>query len=504
MKNKKQDKSQFSLVVAFLYLSVSAFIFGQYLYIHKGRESFPKVSSPFMTDESVKESLGLFSSLSNHEGSASSFMWLMLLILSFWSVRLFITVLRKVEIKKNKGFLISRFFLLASIFLLTYAEYLAKGKPFLAIGPLLPAGELSRFFNLDISMWLRRLIDPAVWFYILLILGISITSKPFKKVSKYYILSSLALFFYLLVQVFCMLPFMQKVSIENLEGFTYVIYFLGQAFIILLIDAIGREIFYLKKKENFKKNDLKVIFPSFMLIGAFLVFMLVMGFSFKEEPTKKGLEFLVESSTINKETLEKEERKVKKENISYFVFNWFPNSKEEERKALFSVLSGNESKLEDLKFLINYQSTDIDRKDLSPMMLKADLEFERENKIIFLTPDRVFNMKEHFRRIAKFYMKNPSYLRINNRPVLFIDKSNRFVGDVSLVLEEVIDYVREKEGVTLFLVFDARNLKSIKEINQRNLLAFNGAFVDSKNKEFNKLLKKSLITSSMIYMEVGN
>jgi len=125
--------------------------------------------------------------------------------------------------------------------------------------------------------------------------------------------------------------------------------------------------------------------------------------------------------------------------IDFFAMSWFgPGSASDVTiKNYFSAyLKRNKS---DFKFCLVYQTPYI-------------LPFEKG--VVIIDRDALRLLQNHLLYAADEYFKEPNYLKINNRPVVFIYVSHLLRGDYELALTKTCNVVQQRTGFDIFLVGD--------------------------------------------------
>ncbi|NDV61572.1 hypothetical protein G0Q06_03835 [Puniceicoccales bacterium CK1056] len=103
------------------------------------------------------------------------------------------------------------------------------------------------------------------------------------------------------------------------------------------------------------------------------------------------------------------------------------------------------SALKDFKFTILYET--VADKLLVPYRVKGDLTFELGNEL----EQRFIDSIDY---LAETYFSHPSYLRIDDKPVLIIYVTHQFAGDYKGAIQRLRATIREKHGMELFLIGD--------------------------------------------------
>ncbi|MBI5779680.1 MAG: glycoside hydrolase family 99-like domain-containing protein [Planctomycetes bacterium] len=125
--------------------------------------------------------------------------------------------------------------------------------------------------------------------------------------------------------------------------------------------------------------------------------------------------------------------------IDFFAMNWFgPGSASDVTiKNYFSAYLKRAKS--DFKFCLVYQTPYI-------------LTFEKG--VVIIDHDSLRLLQNHLLYAADEYFKEPNYLKINNRPVVFIYVSHLLRGDYELALTKTCNVVQQRTGLDIFLVGD--------------------------------------------------
>jgi len=135
----------------------------------------------------------------------------------------------------------------------------------------------------------------------------------------------------------------------------------------------------------------------------------------------------------------------KEAGLDFFIFDWWPHNPELRRTI--SQNSKRLSSLGGLRFCFQYESHDLKKPKDSPIVGEGA-------NTIYLTPERIERLKAHWEYMLKNYAKNPQYLKIDNRPVIFVYASRHLVGPVREAILEAREHIRKKLGYDIFLVGD--------------------------------------------------
>ncbi len=131
--------------------------------------------------------------------------------------------------------------------------------------------------------------------------------------------------------------------------------------------------------------------------------------------------------------------------IDFFILDWWAQRSEVRRRVRDFV--ANPETLSGMKFAIQYESGDLKERGDKP-------EPGEDPNIIVMTPERAHRLASHWAFIARNYFKNPSYLRIDKRPVLFVYATRHIVGPVAEAISAARDLVRLQTGEEIFVVGD--------------------------------------------------
>jgi hypothetical protein len=151
----------------------------------------------------------------------------------------------------------------------------------------------------------------------------------------------------------------------------------------------------------------------------------------------------------------------KEAGLDFFVFDWWPKRPAIGRRVYNHVI--RRKALGGLKFALQYESLDL-KED-------GDRSYQNEEaNVAFLTDLRAERLKKHWEYIAMHYMSDENYLRIQNKPVLFVYASRHLVGPVGKAIHDARRYVEERTGHSLFLVGDEVFFNVLKFSQRHGLL----------------------------------
>jgi hypothetical protein len=148
---------------------------------------------------------------------------------------------------------------------------------------------------------------------------------------------------------------------------------------------------------------------------------------------------LDEYTCRNLEIIKQHLKWAKESNIKFFAINWFGPASTSDitvKNYIVSYLSRNQ---EDFHFCLVYQTPYI-------------LPFEKG--VIVINREALQLLQNHFLYIASEYFNEPNYLKINNRPVLFLANSHLFRGEIDLAITKTSNIVQQRTGFNIFLVGD--------------------------------------------------
>lgn len=395
--------------------------------------------------------------------------------------------------------ILSRILLAISFGVFAYGEIVSSGRPILSFGLSLPGSLIARYplfsvLSWNAPFWVGRIFEPSVWFLIILLFYISTYSAINKKSVNLYALSASLLICYLSIQSLFLIPQVASAlsghdvfgcQFETLLG--YFVYLLSQCALIAVLFAAINEVVASDAVDNDVVDDSAVsLAPRLLTVGrAFkLGFVCVLStvffiggfFSSYNKPSilvgsyyyswfpnnwshgyvgrKLKLQItpeLGEYSSNDLAVFRKHLNMAKDAGINFFIMDWWPNRPwvRDNYKNLLSEFDSDGK----FKFAIHYETLDIDDPS-KPSVLPNGIRAQEGENIRFMTPQRADRMKLHWQHIADFYMKHPSYLRVNGRPVLFVYATRHLVGDVANAIREARMHVEKTTGVKLFLVAD--------------------------------------------------
>lgn len=356
--------------------------------------------------------------------------------------------------------------------LFCYSALFSSGRPIAAEGLVSPGSLLTRFLNINVSFWLRRLIEPSLWILILCVIVSAATTKT-RKVAIYYGLAAILLCAIVFFESFLLHPLVQD-SIDLSESFYYWShFFLTASAIILLALAPSVELMSIYRSKSIATSVLSfrgiVIFVFFITSLLGVTGVVAQEFFVKARNPLVGAHYylwfpenwaggyvgkelrpqiaplLGEYSSNDVNTFAQHVSWAKEAGINFFIFDWWPE-RPSFRKRILTYLR-DRSLWDGFKFAIHYETLDLKTAEKSSGT-------EEDANVLVANDDRGNRMKRHWEHIAINFMTDNSYLRIDNRPVLFLYATRHVVGDVAKMINDARDHVRRKTGTELFLVGD--------------------------------------------------
>lgn len=168
----------------------------------------------------------------------------------------------------------------------------------------------------------------------------------------------------------------------------------------------------------------------------------------------KGTPILGEYSSEDQSVISKHIDWASEYGIDFFLMSWWgPNSWED------ITLRNHFLKSEDItyiKFAILYESY-------------GRLKANENGKINFDDPDNKLRLIEDFKYLSKTYFNHEQYLKIDNKPVVFIYLTRVFDGDYKSAITELRAEIR-KEGYELYLIGDQVYWQSPHEESEKELM----------------------------------
>lgn len=342
--------------------------------------------------------------------------------------------------------------------------------PIASVGIFPPGSWTTRFLRVDLPVWFRRLIEPSFFLLLALLMWLNLS---FEERAKRGIVSALLLLF--IVWGFESLFSIPEINAQ-LDGAWLPVLLHGlltEAFLLALLLGFwlgplkGSEVIVVSETQRAKPLKLcasaalsvTLLFATILLWRQFAETRVpryravhyyswfpenwVAGFSGEHFQTPVLPELGKYNSGEN-EVFTRHLDWLDEAGVNVILFDWWPRNPavRKRRDQEISYLKGR-----DISFALHYES-------LALKEVKGEhVEGEGPNDV-FLTPARSAALERDFLQIAEDYMREPKYLRINDRPVLFLYASRHLVGPVSETIENARRAVRLKTGMDLYLVGD--------------------------------------------------
>ncbi|MCB0358889.1 MAG: glycoside hydrolase family 99-like domain-containing protein, partial [Bdellovibrionales bacterium] len=132
--------------------------------------------------------------------------------------------------------------------------------------------------------------------------------------------------------------------------------------------------------------------------------------------------------------------------INLIIFDWWPDRVAVKRRILDNV-HRTDGAWHGMRFAIHYETLDLKTPEKEPR------PGEPANMLV-LDEGRAQRMAKHWEHIARTYMDDPAYFRVDGRPVLFLYATRHVLGDVRRYVAEAREHVLQTTGQRLFLVGD--------------------------------------------------
>ncbi|HQH27374.1 MAG TPA: glycoside hydrolase family 99-like domain-containing protein, partial [Oligoflexia bacterium] len=154
---------------------------------------------------------------------------------------------------------------------------------------------------------------------------------------------------------------------------------------------------------------------------------------------------LGEYDSGNRAVFEQHVAWAKRAGVGFLVFDWWAQRTSIDRR----IRSNIEHLRPDsgMQFSLMYESLELKQSS------KGASSAEPSN-VVYLTRQRAWEMRRHWTYLARTFMAHPSYLKFENRPVLFVYATRHLVGPVAEAVQEARQHVKEKTGLDLYLVGD--------------------------------------------------
>jgi len=375
---------------------------------------------------------------------------------------------------------LSHLIFLLFVGLLCYSEAFSQGRAILSEGILMPGSLVTRSISINIPIWLRRAIEPSMWFLLLLVFTASYDAMSRVGCISYFVAGEVLLGILLLEAAFLIHGgYVARVSEVDSEWLLLGHFELTQTFILVLLIATVAELMRLSYRkwaaksrgvENFR-SDLSWLIP-----GSLIVYVLVLGgfwaaswssqqierlrvgahyYSWFPENWAGGtageymeppiMPLLGHYSSEAGEVFLQHAAWAREAGVDFFVFDWWPRRPEIGKRIYSHVV--RERRLGQMQFALMYESLDLREPDDAIVPGETD-------RVVYLTAERTIRLKKHWEYLAKYYMADESYLRIDGKAVLFIYATRHLVGPVAKGFKEARAHVKDRTGIDLYLVGD--------------------------------------------------
>lgn len=351
------------------------------------------------------------------------------------------------------------------LFLLFYSQWLSEARPVASIGLAMPGSLVTRVLLIDVAPWLRRLMEPAICFYILSIMVAARDSNSSSAYRTYR--SAVIVLVSTLVLESCILGSPHRFAMRATPSIVLLHYLLWQIVILLHAGAILSEVQASQCENPGKRRPVSdLFFP--IAIPIVLLCLLVprevpqhglkIGahyYSWFPENWRAGhigeklipkiLPEMGEYSSGSSKVFRQHTKWAAGAGIDFFIFDWWPERPDIGKRVYRNI--SDPKALNGLKFSLHYEALDL--------KLPGDPEIPiADDGVVFMTKKRAWRMKKHWEYLAKHYMKRAEYLRIDGKAVLYVYASRHLVGPLAKAIREAKEHVRETTGVELFIVGD--------------------------------------------------
>lgn len=352
------------------------------------------------------------------------------------------------------------------LFLLFYGQWLSEARPVAAVGLAMPGSLVTRVLLIDVAPWLRRLLEPALLFYIFS-LFVSARDSNCAAAYKSYRSAILVLLATLALEA-CILGSPHRFAMRVSPSIVMLHFLLWQITIVLHLAALFWEIRVSGTREAAggprRVSDLfaPAAVPLLLLFGLLAqdpyrgaVQIGAHYYSWfpenwyaghigaKLEP--KVLPELGEYKSSRPEVFRQHTQWAAEAGIDFFIFDWWPQRPDIGKRIYQNIR--DPKALNGLKFSLHYEALDL-REPGDPPIPLAD------EGVVFMSRKRAWRMKKHWEYLAKHYMKRPEYLRIDGKAVLYVYASRHLVGPLAKAVREAKDHVLKTTGVELFVIGD--------------------------------------------------
>jgi len=168
----------------------------------------------------------------------------------------------------------------------------------------------------------------------------------------------------------------------------------------------------------------------------------------------KGNSILDEYSSRDQATISKHIDWASDYGIDFFLMSWWGPNSWEDRSIRDYFLKSKD--ITNIKFAILYETY-------------GRLTANENGKISFDNPDNKLQLIDDFKYFSKTYFNHEQYLKINNKPVVFIYLTRGFDGDYKSAITELRAEL-QKEGYELYLIGDQVYWQSPYEESEKGLM----------------------------------
>ncbi|MFN8390512.1 MAG: glycoside hydrolase family 99-like domain-containing protein [Bdellovibrionota bacterium] len=358
---------------------------------------------------------------------------------------------------------------LALAFLLSHA--LTTGRPVLAVGLTPPGSLLTRMLNLAISPSFRRLLEPSLILLYVTLAGAALVADK-KAPRRFFVSAALLLGAIVAVESLSLHPaalaLLDRPQKRELAVFIH--YALTQALMTVLLAVFLREA---RSKESGEIHPGSRRRLAAALVGATVCFIsapfLVIALLNPRPTTLVGVHYyswfpenwvagyigekleppvlpaLGRYNSADPQVMTEQLNWIECAGINLLILDWWSRNPAVRKRIDQEIeFLGQHPQT---SFCLQYESLD----------LKSVADHSPENEpanVVYMSAERTERLKKDWERIARVYMSKPGYLRINNRPVLFLYATRHLVGPVAAAVEAAREQVRKSTGEELYLVAD--------------------------------------------------
>ena len=349
--------------------------------------------------------------------------------------------------------------LFACLLVILYGELFSSGRPVQAVGLVMPGSLLSRLFLFGTEAWVRRLFEPTLW--VLVIVWWHISCGP--------IYSARVAARAVVLMVFFEATLLHPVS-DPFSGSPVVSYghfFLYQVILCAVISMPCEIVHVSRAVSPMVRSSRRAVLDGWcgvllvvwagslwwwpakeLLVGAHYYSWFPKNWKggyTREKLIPPQQPLLGEYSSRNHEVFLTHVNWARDAGIDFFIFDWWPQ-RLEVRRAVYSHLK-NYPFPENFHFSVHYETSDL--------VERGDPSYAGERpEIYFMSDTRIWRLKKHWERLARYYMSNPAYLRVKGRPVLFMYATRHLIGPVDRAVREAKQHVKDLTGEDLFIVGD--------------------------------------------------